>query len=1244
MPTLNKAAPSKKTVSPVVAEPVVMPEAPIVAEPTVMPEAQPTAVPSDLVSPSPAIPDDVATAQPATPATPAVSAVPQAVPASVVNDIPDNQDRTDEQFPGDLVNDAPGHDTTDIALASRAEAYNKADALGWLLEGQESAPEENAAQPPAAEDNTSYVNASKRNFSFAGKVLTGFGEGPIQAVGGVRDAAQNMLDLGEWFEKVRPVGGPRILNDKGQFDPGFAAPGETTHIELPNIRAPETAYGKGVRAITQFLIPFGGVGKLLGGLRGATTLAIAGRAAVAGGITDFVAMASDEGRLSDLLIQFPSLKNPVTEWLSTDEEDSVGLGRVKNAVEGLALGVFAEGLFKGIKLYKSWRTIKRTSNADELAAEVLRTATDDQMVREATSMKLLGSTNETVPLIVGRDVTDKLRASMKVTEAGVPDEVLARSLTDAGLTPLIGADGVYVNFARFNVGEDIQRVIQDTASAYADDIVKAQRGVVTHAETKLSAEQVDAWDMLMKRRSGDALNAAQTTAARGLWATSGEKLFQIADVASNMPTPENLFQFRRMLAIHHTIQKEVLAARSEAARTLNAWGIPIGGSAEKMLALTKMLDNAGGVEVATEMARRIQLISRSPDSAKVLSRFAELSVKSKTIDSVFSYWRGSILSGFKTHAVNMMSNASIVGLSVFERAVAARYGRIFTDEAGVEIGEAMAQILGIRASMHDAFRNAGKAWQTGQTGWGLDKVEAPFLRPISSGYWNVRSDSLWGRAIDAFGAITNIPGRALSTADEFFKTMNYRGEISAQAHRMVVRESRGGSISQDATKARMAELIDNPPEAMRMEGAEVAAYNTFTNDPGKFTRGIQRLLSEWPLLKYALPFTTTPANIFKYAFERTPLAPLTAKYRNAIAEGGAAADMARTRLALGTMMLMESVDLAMHGHITGSGPGATAERQNWLRQGNRPYSIRIGNKVFRYSRLDPLGYIWQMGADIAEYTMNSQDDEATAAEIEEMMAATIFSVAEGATSKSYMQGMSNLVEAIESPDQRGPGFVERWLSSFIPTMAKDVAVMLDPTQRAAHDIWSAFQARIPGMRDDLPAKRDLFGREISYQSGLGLIFDAVSPIYGSTYNPEPIDLAMEKDGWFIGIGGNGVTIQGQGVSFRNRPDTKYRFFELRGGTKPSAMGDTRGAEVLLEQFGDKTMLETLNDMVTGKGGDLSDLWNEAELPEDRENLAKKVVFIYGKVARTKLIEEYPWIMETARRRAEVNAERFVEPE
>jgi len=209
------------------------------------------------------------------------------------------------------------------------------------------------------------------------------------------------------------------------------------------------------------------------------------------------------------------------------------------------------------------------------------------------------------------------------TEGG-PNTVqeTARALRDrtgplggrGGEQPAVGgqADRFFINFSRIDAPEDVKTVLQNMADGYRAEIDSARRGVRSFEQTALSAEQENAWKLLAERRAGQPLNAEQSLAARNLWASSGQKLSELADLAVNAPTKENLFAFRKMVEVHRAIQNEVIAARTETARALGAWRIPAGPRALQLRYMEDMLGRIpGGQKTVLELADKVAKLSAS---------------------------------------------------------------------------------------------------------------------------------------------------------------------------------------------------------------------------------------------------------------------------------------------------------------------------------------------------------------------------------------------------------------------------------------------------------------------------------------------------------------------------------------------------------------------------------------------------------------------------------------------------------
>lgn len=157
-----------------------------------------------------------------------------------------------------------------------------------------------------------------------------------------------------------------------------------------------TAKGSGLfqisQGVSEFLTGFLPIAGQVGKIKALGTI---GTGLVAGAITDFAGFSGQDERLSNLLIKFdnPVLNNAVTQYLAAKEGDGKLEGRLKNAIEGLGLGLATEGLFKGIKALKAMR-----SGKPEVAAKIAESVTS------AAAAAAPDVTPKTVLKVAGQDV------------------------------------------------------------------------------------------------------------------------------------------------------------------------------------------------------------------------------------------------------------------------------------------------------------------------------------------------------------------------------------------------------------------------------------------------------------------------------------------------------------------------------------------------------------------------------------------------------------------------------------------------------------------------------------------------------------------------------------------------------------------------------------------------------------------------------------------------------------------------
>lgn len=1094
------------------------------------------------------------------------------------------------------------------ALLARVNARN-AKEKGAKTEDFDSQPDD-IAQTDKAEDR-----------SIAADVGRGvFVEGGTQMIGGAIDSVKETFsaldDLSKWLEEVTP------LERGGLF-------GEVSEA-IPTTPEAETETGSIIRNISNFVSGFVGAGKGLKAaklLQGASKGATVGRAALQGAIADFAAMDPEDERFSNLIQSVPALENPINEFLAASPDDSGVEGRLKNAAEGLGLGIAVDGLVSGLRAVRSARAARKQlaelAPVEETAVELAQKG-----IRETESTAL----KEAIP---GDIDSDDL--FIKVG-AGDPDDV-------------------EINFARIDSPDSVKQVLDEMAQAGEEGIQEARRGRISFKETELAAGKLDAWNVLQTRRKGEPLSAEKTLAVRNLWVQSGDALEKAATMAAENPSKENLFAFRRQMAVHDLIQKEAIAVRTETARALSQWRIPAKGSGnlERFSEIASAIENNGGDRVAQMLAERISVAART-GNYQLVEEIARNGVLAKTSDAVRQVWINGLLSGPQTHIVNFASNTSVMAQQITERKTANLLRQLYGGE-GVVDGESMAMFTGMFEGMKDALRvsssgrsataNAAKrlfnldipgarealkegeegfggVWRalaTGETGYGVGKVEAGRGGAFSSDTWNVSQDSLGGRFLDTVDFITQGPGRALAVSDEFFKSCGYRMELHAQATRQATREVNSGKIPADGLKARIAEIIENPDEALKLKAADQAAYQTFTKRlEGPVSKTMERFQNIPVLGKIIMPFRNTPANILKYTFERTPLAPLFKDFREDIAAGGARADIALAKVATGSVILSVAADVAMRGAATGKGPSDSKERQTLQRQGWKPYSVKMGDRYFAYNRMDPIGATIGIAADMVD-VLKDVEHLAEDVETERVVLSATMAIANNLTNKTYMSGIADAVEAIANPDMNALSYFQRLSGSVVPTFVANVARAQDPYMHAAYEILDGVRRRTPGLSNDLPYRRDLWGRKISYKSGIGDWYDVISPIYSSKAESQPIDKELNRLEFYASMPQQRTSFDGISINLRNHPFAYERLVQLAGNKLP------------LPQYEDKGAMDFLNALVSGKSvySQVYDMYSDGPDGGKAEYI-QNIINDYRDAAKQIVLEEYPELQADVERK------------
>jgi len=210
----------------------------------------------------------------------------------------------------------------------------------------------------------------------------------------------------------------------------------------------ETLAGGLVEGVTQFLVPFGGIAK---GVKAASSIGRFGKqftrvnkkgkevlnwkgVIAAETATDFIAFDAQEERLSNLINTFPSLRNPVTDFLEASGDDGEIEGRFKNSLEGLGITGLATGLIGGLRAMKLNR--QKKDGAGYLRNN--QTAFKQKTFGEASDYDVYSPSLRAVDRVTRKSIPPKniIQELSKTGERGVAEELKWMGLDNPEFLPL----------------------------------------------------------------------------------------------------------------------------------------------------------------------------------------------------------------------------------------------------------------------------------------------------------------------------------------------------------------------------------------------------------------------------------------------------------------------------------------------------------------------------------------------------------------------------------------------------------------------------------------------------------------------------------------------------------------------------------------------------------------------------------------------------------------------------------------
>jgi hypothetical protein len=379
--------------------------------------------------------------------------------------------------------------------------------------------------------------------------------------------------------------------------------------------------------------------------------------------------------------------------------------------------------------------------------------------------------------------------------------------------------------------------------------------------------------------------------------------------------------------------------------------------------------------------------------------------------------------------------------------------------------------------------------------------------------------------------------KAMAAVDDTFQFIMARARAKEKSMRKALDAQALGEISeitpdvlktyQDDFYKRILDAdgnIDISKDAF-LEGMYKEA--TLTTELTGFSKSLDQMFNEYPLIKPFFLFARTGINGLNLTYKNTPLfgalhrksldvMRATADDLTLVRKYGVttAADLANEkalflgRQAMGTGVTLMGVSAYLSGNITGNGPQDRKLRQAWIDSGTwQPRSIKIpGIGWVGYDALEPYGVILATIADIGDNAKLMGPEWA-----ENYYGKMALALAGSATSKSYLQGLTDLVDLVSLQEGKLNRIAGNLANSIVPLSAarNDFGKIITPYMRELNTgIGDAIRNRNKASEkltnNPLPIKYDfLNGQPLQDWNPLHRIINATAiiPVYGDRDTP-----------------------------------------------------------------------------------------------------------------------------------------------
>lgn len=540
-------------------------------------------------------------------------------------------------------------------------------------------------------------------------------------------------------------------------------------------------------------------------------------------------------------------------------------------------------------------------------------------------------------------------------------------------------------------------------------------------------------------------------------------------------------------------------------------------------------EDAEQFKLTPEMLNKIT----NSDNAKVLEQnlnevYKELGQQvTKTTAQKIDAWRYfSMLANPRTHIRNIVGNTAMGGVQGIKNKVAGGIeSAVSKINPYMERNERNHTVIPASKEVK-AFAKADIENVVDRLGLNENKYN-PKTR-LENNMRTFKSDAMENTIGKAF----DLNNKALEAEDGWGLKAGY---VKALSEYMTANKLTPDTITdQQLGKARNF-AIEQAKEATFHQDSQLASLINQLSNKNKFSKFV---------LDATLPFKKTPINVAKAGLEYSPVGLVkSAVYDTAqLRKGNITANKYIDNISkglTGTGIALVGYALANCGVLKATGSDDEDKEKFEEGRGSQNYAITIGNNTYSLDWLAPSGIPLFIGAECYEL-MKAQKEKKTSSSDEDeyynkvinasmnildsftnaMNPMTEMSMLSGLTSalKSYDQGSSKMLAGI------GTNSIKSYVNQFIPTALGQIAKTTDEYERnttstktgvlpkAIDTTRTQIMNKIPGLRQKLPIKTDIWGQEQKQSDNIALraLENAVFPWARKELNSNNVDKEITK--------------------------------------------------------------------------------------------------------------------------------------